>query len=124
MSENPVERRRFARIRFDAGCELHTSRGTLEVQLVDISLRGALLETSADLQLSTGEEVELRIYLANDILIRMPGSLTHVNRQQYGFKAGDMELESISHLRRLVELNLGDDHLLERELEAMLPTRE
>ena len=30
-----------------------------------------------------------------------------------------IDLESISHLRRLVELNLGDSSLLERELAAL-----
>lgn len=34
-----------------------------------------------------------------------------------------MGLDSVSHLRRLVELNLGDDMLLERELEAMFPVQ-
>jgi hypothetical protein len=31
-----------------------------------------------------------------------------------------MEIDSITHLRRLVELNLGDEALLERELEQLL----
>jgi c-di-GMP-binding flagellar brake protein YcgR len=124
VTDNPVDRRRFSRIRFDAGCELHTQQGPFEVQLVDISLRGALIETATPLPLDTGEQAELRIYLANDVLISMPGTLTHICGEQYGFKAGDMELDSISHLRRLVELNLGDETLLERELEAMFPPQE
>ncbi len=120
MTDNNSERRRFSRIRFDAGCELHTSNGPFEVQLVDISLRGALITSSRPLTLTPGETAELHVYLANDILIRMPGTVRHIEGEQYGFLAGDMEIESISHLRRLVELNLGDEALLERELEAML----
>lgn len=72
MSESPVERRRFARIRFDAGCELHAPQGRSEVQLVDISLRGALIKSATALPLTLGEPVQLQIYLTNDILIRMP----------------------------------------------------
>jgi len=121
VNEPPVERRRFTRIRFDAGCELHARQERADVQLVDISLHGALIEPLTKLQLSPGEPVELRIYLTCDMLIRMPGTLTHIRARQYGFKAGHMELDSISHLRRLVDLNLGDETLLERELEAMLP---
>lgn len=121
MTATSDERRRFSRIRFDAGCELHTEAGPVEVQLVDISLRGALIESKQQLPLDLKGEAELHIYLANDILIRMPGSVTHLRDNQYGFRAGDMELESISHLRRLVELNLGDEALLERELEALFP---
>lgn len=121
MTDSQNERRRFSRIRFDAGCELHTPSGPVEVQLVDISLRGALIESSKALNLSAGEVAELHIYLANDILIRMPGTVTHIQGEHYGFRASDMEIDSISHLRRLVELNLGDESLLEREFEAMLP---
>ncbi|WP_432697361.1 PilZ domain-containing protein [Marinobacterium sp. YM272] len=120
MTDSQTDRRRFARIQFDAGCELLTPSGPVEVQLVDISLRGALIESARQLQLEPGESAELHIYLANDILIRMPGTVRHIEGEQYGFLAGDMEIESVSHLRRLVELNLGDESLLERELEAMV----
>ncbi|GGB98636.1 cyclic diguanosine monophosphate-binding protein [Marinobacterium zhoushanense] len=121
MTATQDERRRFSRIRFDAGCELHSAAGPAEVQLVDISLRGALIESSRPLALELQGEAELHIYLASDILIRMPGSVTHLSGTQYGFRAGDMDIESISHLRRLVELNLGDEAMLERELEALFP---
>ncbi|MBV1787427.1 PilZ domain-containing protein [Marinobacterium sp. D7] len=123
MTTSQDERRRFSRIRFDAGCELHTDAGPVEVQLVDISLRGALIESNRPLALDLKGKAELHIYLASDILIRMPGAVTHLRDNQYGFRAGDMDLESISHLRRLVELNLGDETLLERELEALFPQR-
>jgi hypothetical protein len=36
-----------------------------------------------------------------------------------GFVCQYIDLDSISHLRRLVELNLGDGSLLERELAAL-----
>lgn len=118
---NDNDRRRFSRIPFDAGCELHTPSGPVEVQLVDISLRGALIEANHPLPLELEGEAELHIYLASDVLIRMPGAVSHLRDNQYGFRAGDMELESMSHLRRLVELNLGDETLLERELESLFP---
>ncbi|WP_027853750.1 PilZ domain-containing protein [Marinobacterium litorale] len=122
MTERPAnERRRFSRIPFDAGCELHTPSGPVEVQLVDISLRGALIESAKPLSLTEGESVSLHIYLANDVLIEMPGTVKHLDGRQYGFRAGEMDLESVSHLRRLIELNLGDETQLERELEALFP---
>jgi hypothetical protein len=66
------------------------------------------------------DHVKLHLYLANDILIEIPAILTHSQPPQYGFTAGEMEIDSITHLRRLVELNLGDEALLERELEQLL----
>ncbi|MET4000901.1 PilZ domain-containing protein [Marinobacterium sp. MBR-109] len=114
------ERRRFTRIPFDAECELHSDKGSAVVQLVDISLRGALVESNHPLPVGMNDHVKLHLYLANDILIEIPAMLTHAQPPQYGFTAGEMEIDSITHLRRLVELNLGDEALLERELEQLL----
>lgn len=118
------ERRRFTRIPFDAECELHSDKGSAVVQLVDISLRGALVESHHPLPVEMDDAVKLHLYLANDILIEIPAILTHAQPPQYGFTAGEMEIDSITHLRRLVELNLGDEALLERELEQLLPDDE
>lgn len=119
------ERRRFHRIHFDATCELHQGNSSFEVQLIDISLHGVLLAPMAqDIEMDPGDEACIVIYLANDIMINMPVRLRHIEHGHYGFVALKMELESISHLRRLVELNLGDEHLLERELEMMVLTHQ
>ena len=115
------ERRQFTRIPFDAECELHTDRGTAVVQLLDISLHGALVEASQPLPMELNDRARLCLYLANDILIEIPARLTHAQPPQYGFTAAEMDIDSITHLRRLVELNLGDQTLLERELEQLLP---
>jgi hypothetical protein len=40
--------------------------------------------------------------------------------RQVGVQCGSIDLESITHLRRLVEMNLGGGSLLERELKALL----
>jgi hypothetical protein len=45
--------------------------------------------------------------------------LTRTRDDLLGFVCRHIDLESISHLRRLVELNLGDESLLERELAAL-----
>ncbi|MGB2131213.1 MAG: PilZ domain-containing protein [Marinobacterium sp.] len=117
---NSTERRRFTRIPFDAECELHSSKGNAVVQLVDISLRGALVESTMPLPVDIGDSVHLHLYLANDILIDIPATLSHCQAPCYGFTAEEMEIDSITHLRRLIELNLGDESLLERELEQLI----
>lgn len=115
------ERRQFTRIPFDAECELHSDRGTAVVRLLDISLHGALVESAQPLPVELNDRARLCLYLANDILIEIPARLTHTRPPQYGFTAAEMDIDSITHLRRLVELNLGDQTLLERELEQLLP---
>lgn len=117
---NNQERRRFTRIPFDAECELHTDKGSAVVQLIDISLRGTLVESERPLPINVGEHARLHLYLANDILIEIPATLSHSAHPQYGFVADGIEIDSITHLRRLIELNLGDEALLERELEQLI----
>lgn len=113
------DRRRFTRIHFDAECEVRTARATCIMQLEDVSMRGVLLQTSSETGLTLGDEVEINIYLANDVLIRIRAELRHIDAQRYGFFAREMDLESASHLRRLLELNLGEEALIERELEHL-----
>lgn len=52
--------------------------------------------------------------------IKMQVKLTHDDHGQLGFVCREIDLDSISHLRRLIELNLGDQAELERELGALL----
>jgi hypothetical protein len=43
----------------------------------------------------------------------------HSDEGQVGFECEFIDLDSISNLRRLVELNLGDSMLLERQLGSL-----
>lgn len=120
MNSPDQDRRRFTRIHFDAECEVHYPGGAIVMQLVDISLRGVLLTFDRPLSLEIGGEAEVNIYLANDVLIRMQTQLNYSQPPKYGFFVKEIDLDSMSHLRRLLELNLGDETLLERELEHMV----
>lgn len=120
MDTNEQDRRRFTRIHFDAECEVHYSGGAIVMQLIDISLRGVLMQFNHPLSLDIGGEAEINIYLANDVLIRMKTQLNYADAPNYGFFVKEIDLDSMSHLRRLLELNLGDEGLLERELEQMV----
>ncbi|WP_417226528.1 PilZ domain-containing protein [Amphritea sp.] len=114
-----TDRRRFQRITFDADCEIQTADNSWPIKLIDISFQGALTSVIAPALLDIGDAAELVIRLSNDIVIRMPVILRHHLGTYLGFEAQTMELESLTHLRRLVELNLGSEVLLERELEHL-----
>lgn len=114
------ERRRFQRITFDAACEIRTADTRWPVQLVDISFQGALTDNIEGADLAIGDQLDLIINLADDIVIEMPVVLKHRLKSYLGFQAQSMDIDSMSHLRRLVELNLGDQTLLERELEHLV----
>ncbi|RTE67255.1 PilZ domain-containing protein [Amphritea opalescens] len=115
------DRRRFQRITFDAHCEIQTADNhRWPVQLMDISFQGALTSVVDHELLQIGDSAELIIQLSNDIVIQMPVILRHHLGTHLGFEAQNMDIDSLTHLRRLVELNLGIETLLERELEQLI----
>ena len=50
----------------------------------------------------------------------MAGELAHVEGDHAGVLCRSIDLESITHLRRLIEVNLGDPAASERELKALI----
>jgi hypothetical protein len=115
-------RRQFSRIAFHAPARLVTGRGQHDVVVLDLSLRGALIrQPPAQHDLRIGDNCSLRIRLGDlDTTIRMQGAITHIEGSRIGFACHDIDLDSVTHLRRLVELNLGEPSLLERELGALI----
>ena len=113
------EQRRFTRIPFDATATLIKGDREWPCELIDLSLKGALVRLSQYWAGQTGDDYALRLKLDEEIGIRMDVSVAHIEGCQIGLACKDIDLESITHLRRLVELNLGDAALLERELRAL-----
>ncbi|MDY0834621.1 PilZ domain-containing protein [Pseudomonas sp. SED1] len=120
MSEQPSDRRRFRRIAFDAKTELTQDGHVWSVQLVDLSLKGLLVQRPQDWQGHRYESFDVDIHLDAETEVKMQVRLTHDDHGQLGFVCEHIDLDSISHLRRIIELNLGDQAELEREFAALL----
>ena len=52
--------------------------------------------------------------------ITMEVENVHAREQKLGFHITKLDIDSMTELRRLVELNTGDDEILHRELEQMI----
>lgn len=116
---NSGERRRFHRVFFDASAKLRISNKTYQTELIDVSLKGALLKAPEAFSTTEGESATLNIVLDTQNHIDMQGCTVHSENGRIGFRCDHIDMDSITHLRRLVELNLGDSDLLERELEQL-----
>ena|SRR5210317_986557 len=120
MSEEKSQRR-FDRVAFDAECELHINgQPPAVVELHDISLKGALVEAKGEIAVEIGDAAELVLYLSNEVMIRMPSILRTKRDLLLGFEVDKLDLDSIAHLRRLIELNLGSEEAVHRNLEALI----
>ena len=116
------ERRHFTRILFRTNATLTTaSGGRHSGEIQDISLKGALLAMAPGWKADSDQGCRLDIPLDHaDAVVTMEGRLAHVEGNLVGVRCESIDLDSISHLRRLVELNLGDETLLNRELSALV----
>lgn len=118
------ERRRFSRISFHRPSELEVAGARASCEVLDLSLRGALVEAPPGFEPPSGAPCELLVRLdSGESRIRMAGEVAHREGRQVGVRCLEIDLDSISHLRRLVELNLGDEELLHRELGALVRSR-
>jgi hypothetical protein len=116
------ERRRFHRIHFDAPATLSLESGQIQSLILDCSLHGVMVKRHPDWQPHQGEPVglELRLTEEEGPAIQMQTEVMRIGADSVGLSCRHIDLESITRLRRLVELNLGDSSLLERDLEHLV----
>ncbi len=113
------EKRHFHRVAHDAPATLSRGSHTFPCKILDLSLKGCLIELGNDWSIEPDQVHELRIDLSPTIQIVMDVSLAHRAGTKIGLVCQHIDLDSISTLKRLVELNLGDQELLERDLQAL-----
>ncbi len=114
------EKRRFSRISFDADVLISKDNQEWRTSLLDISLNGLLVNTPAKWEGLQGENFHAEvIFPGSGSLIHIEASVAHNNEGRTGLQVNSIDVESVGHLRRLIELNLGDEDLLNRELEAL-----
>ncbi|GGL96876.1 PilZ domain-containing protein [Pseudomonas asuensis] len=114
-----TERRRFKRFAFDASARIQQGDQSWTEQVNDISLKGLLTKKPAEWTGQQDGPFHIVISLDAETKVEMDADLVRVEADQLGFACHKIDLDSISHLRRLIELNLGDQSLLERELSAL-----
>lgn len=112
--------RHHSRISFDAHAYLRNETMVWQTQLIDIAFKGALIARPADWQGAKGDRYLLELPLGDDqTAVRMQVTVAHAQADRIGLHCEHIDIDSITHLRRLIELNLGDPELLERELAGL-----
>ncbi|UTF61738.1 PilZ domain-containing protein [Gilvimarinus sp. DA14] len=114
------ERRRFTRIPFDLDTQLSQGGNQWRAELRDISLNGALVAGLDAAQLDSASPIQLAVTLSDQAVITMQTTLAHHSDSELGLACQSMDLNSMQHLRRMLELNLGDPSAAERELRELL----
>lgn len=113
-------RRQFSRIRFTSEARLFMPSGEYPVEVLDLSLKGALIRPGEAAYAKIGSKCTLKVKLDDKgTTIRMEATVVHAQHGLFGLSCREIDLDSITHLRRLVALNLGDEALLEREFSLL-----
>lgn len=119
----PHERRQFWRSAFQAPARVICNGREYPVQLHDVSLKGALVEHDGAWAAYAGQSCHLRLALGAGAVITMVSRVAHIEGHHIGLHCDSIDLDSITHLRQLVERNAQDATILDRDLVALVSRR-
>ncbi|PYB81839.1 PilZ domain-containing protein [Pseudomonas sp. LB-090624] len=114
------ERRRFQRIDFDAPTELRQGVKRWPAKLLDLSLKGLLVERPEKWDADLTQDFDAIIHLDSHTQVKMQVELRHEEEDRLGFICLYIDIESMCHLHRLVELNVADSTEMMRELRQLI----
>lgn len=115
------ERRRFHRFPFDAECELMLKDQPIPCHLMDLSINGMLVQVDDDRDYPLSAEMYLRLRLTgtvDDHVVAIRGVVraVRVHQRLIACRFEALDMDSFVQLKALVEKNLGDVLMLDREL--------
>ncbi len=114
------DRRHYQRVNFEMPAKISDGSRTFECEVIDLSIHGVLLKTDESVDSSNETLYELNIPLSDDShTIRMSLKLTHQHPKGLGFVCENIDVDSITHLRKVIELNCGDSSILDRDFETL-----
>ena len=113
-------RRQFTRILFSIKAEIEIEKNIYHVSIHDISLNGALITVIESEQSLKDKQGTLHFLLSDDESeVNMNITVVHEKANETGLQCNAIDIDSVTHLRRLVELNLGNNEQLNKELSQL-----
>ncbi len=107
---NRDDKRRFSRVPFEGTARLHINERLLPVELLDISVRGAQVRLPKGERVNPNNECRLTLTLDDSpIHLTLESQVRHTADDQAGLVFVLIDVTDMQHLRRIVELNLGDE---------------
>ncbi len=103
----------------DAAVRLYSRSAMWESQIVDVSLRGLLIERPIGWHGEGGDRYRIELRLPGSIFVSMAVLVRRLVTDRVGLELAHIDFDSFCHLKRLIELNVGDPALLFRELAAL-----
>ena len=120
-----ADKRHFSRIDFVTKALVSFNDKKCRVTIKNISLNGALFYYTRKLPFHLDDELRLTIVLTSSrIKLNFICKLIHHEKNNYGLKFKKVDIDTIIHLRRLLELNTGNPDKIIHELPFLIHREE
>jgi hypothetical protein len=117
------EKRQFHRVLYNTPALAISGENRWTCMVQDVSLKSCLLEFPESWEGDPQSIDRILIDLQGGLHVEMSVTFVHRRGRRLGFLCRNIDLESICVLRRIVELNLGDSALLERDFQSLVHPR-
>jgi len=114
-----TEKRSYSRIPFNAEVIMQNGHEEWSCNLIDISLKGMLVEPPSDLDFVVGKPFAVALFLGEDVSIHARVIIAHIDDGHWGLKWEHIDIDGLTHLRRLLELNMEHPEMINRELSEL-----
>lgn len=114
-----TERRSYNRIPFQAEILMQSGNEEWSCNLLDISLCGMLVEPPENIDIDLNQPCAMALFLGENVSIHARVRIMHHDSETWGLRWLQIDMSSLQHLRRLLELNTNNPDLLTRELSEL-----
>lgn len=116
-----TDNRYYSRISFVAEAEVFIDAICYNAKMLDLSLRGILLDIQSAEAVEVGLSYPIKIHLpSSDTILRFDAEVVHKHGSYAGFRFLSLDVESMTHLRKILDLNAGDRAKSSSEMEFWL----
>jgi len=114
-------KRYYKRINFHVEAAAKIDNKMYTGELYDVALKGALIKMNKKPGSVSGKKCDVKLKLPNSIItLEFEATIVHQKDDFLGFSFEGADVDSITHLRRLLVLNTGDEEGIDRELMSWL----
>ncbi|NMC74460.1 MAG: PilZ domain-containing protein [Geobacteraceae bacterium] len=116
-----TNKRRFSRVKCIEKSIVETDSGPHDVMLHDISLKGALVEFGSSPPVREGDRLKLFFQLDHsDVVLHFEAEVVHCRENLAGVKFVEMDLDTMIHLRSLMEARTVNPEQVRHELSFLM----
>lgn len=119
MAKDGGDRRRYQRVRVAAHARLFSDAQAFPCELIDISVKGALLTRPPKWQGGDGDRCLLEIAMEGEPPVEMEVNVVRVENGEIACDWDMFDVRGILQLRRMLEQEMGDADQVARDLAAV-----